>query len=50
MGAVIDRADDGALIRRAGVMAIVTSGGDIRPHDPIRIELPPEPRWPLEPV
>ena len=48
MGAVIDRAEDGALVRRAGVMAIVISDGDVRPDDPIRVELPPEPRGPLQ--
>jgi MOSC domain-containing protein YiiM len=31
-------------------MGIVLTGGEIRPEDPIRLELPPEPHLPLEPV
>jgi MOSC domain-containing protein YiiM len=31
-------------------MGIVLSGGNVRPADPIRVELPPEPHQPLEPV
>jgi MOSC domain-containing protein YiiM len=31
-------------------MAIVLADGDIRPGDPIRVELPPEPHRPLAPV
>jgi MOSC domain-containing protein YiiM len=37
-------------VRKAGVMAIVLAGGDVRPGDAIAVEMPPgEPR-PLEPV
>ena len=43
MAAVLDRAADGSLIRKAGVMGVVRSGGDVRPGDPVAIELPPEP-------
>ena len=43
MAAVLDRAADGSLIRKAGVMGVVRSGGDVRPGDPVVIELPPEP-------
>jgi MOSC domain-containing protein YiiM len=50
MYAVLDRDGQGNLIRKAGVMAIVIKGGQIRPGDPITIELPPEPHKPLEPV
>lgn len=50
MKAVLDRDDQGNLIRKAGVMAIVISGGEVRPGDTIAIELPPEPHKPLEPV
>lgn len=50
MAAVLDRAPDGALIRRAGIMAVVITGGDVRPGDPITTELPPEPHEPLRPV
>jgi MOSC domain-containing protein YiiM len=35
------------LVRRAGVMSIVLKGGDVRPGDPIEIELPPLPHEPL---
>jgi MOSC domain-containing protein YiiM len=50
MAATLDRDADGELIRKAGVMGVVAGGGDIRPGDPIRVELPPEPRSPLQPV
>ncbi len=50
MAAVLDRDANGALIRKAGVMAIVLSGGMIRPGAAIAVELPPEPRTPLQPV
>jgi MOSC domain-containing protein YiiM len=50
MAAVLDRDEDGRLIRKAGVMGIVLTGGDVLPHDPIMVELPVEPHRPLEPV
>ncbi len=50
MAAVLDRDEQGALIRKAGVMAIVLAGGEVRPGDPISVELPPEPHRSLEPV
>jgi len=50
MAATLDRDADGNLIRKAGVMAIVLTGGDVRPDDQIRIEFPPEPHDPLAPV
>jgi MOSC domain-containing protein YiiM len=43
MSAVLDRDEQGALVRKAGVMAIVLTGGDVGPGDEIRVELPPEP-------
>jgi MOSC domain-containing protein YiiM len=48
--AVLHRADDGSLIRRAGVMAVVLVGGRVAPGDPIAVELPAGPRLPLIPV
>lgn len=48
--ATLDRDAAGNLIRKAGVMGVVRAGGDVRPGDPIRIELPPEPHRPLAPV
>jgi MOSC domain-containing protein YiiM len=50
MAAVLDRDEHGNLIRKAGIMGIVLAGGLVRPNDPIRLELPPGPRLPLEPV
>jgi MOSC domain-containing protein YiiM len=50
MAATLDRDAEGGLVRKAGVMAIVLTGGDVRPGDTIRIELPPEPHRPLAPV
>lgn len=50
MAATLDRDADGNLIRKAGVMAIVLTGGEVRPNDPIRVELPAEPHTPLAPV
>ncbi len=50
MAAVLSRDAEGRLVRKAGVMAVVLAGGEIRPGDPIRIELPPEPFRPLDPV
>jgi MOSC domain-containing protein YiiM len=50
MAAVLDRDAQGQLIRKAGIMGIVRAGGEIRSSDPIRVELPPGPHQPLEPV
>ena len=50
MAAMVVRGADGALRRRAGVMAIVRRGGLVRPQDVIRIELPPPPHAALEKV
>ncbi len=50
MAAVLGRDEHGTLIRKAGVMAIVLAGGEVRPGDPIIVELPPEPHRSLEPV
>lgn len=47
---VLDRDADGNLIRKAGIMGIVISGGEVCPGDSIRVVLPPEPRCPLQPV
>lgn len=50
MAAVLDRAADGTLIRKAGVMGVVVVGGVVRPCDTIEVEVPPAPHRPLEPV
>lgn len=50
MAATLARDMAGNLRRKAGIMAIVLSGGDVRRGDRIRIELPAEPHQPLAPV
>ena len=50
MDAVLDRGPDGELIRKAGVMAVVLTGGVVRPGDPVTVTLPDPPREPLRPV
>ncbi|MCG2595010.1 MOSC domain-containing protein [Ramlibacter sp. XY19] len=48
--AVLDRDAAGELVRKAGVMAIVHEGGEIRAGDAIVVHLPPAPYRPLAPV
>lgn len=48
--AVLDRTDDGQLIRKAGIMGIVLTGGAVMEGDEIEVELPPEPHVRLESV
>lgn len=50
MAAVLDRDADGNLIRKAGVMGIVLTGGEVRANDPIGVVLPAAPHHSLEPV
>jgi hypothetical protein len=50
MAAALARDAHGNLIRKAGIMGIVVTGGEVRPGDPIRVELPPGPFQPLDPV
>lgn len=50
LGAVLDRDEAGELIRKAGVMGVVVTGGEVRAGDPIEIALPPEPHERLRPV
>jgi MOSC domain-containing protein YiiM len=50
LAAVLGQDPTGALVRKAGVMAVVLVGGEVRPGDLIQVELPPGPRRPLEPV
>lgn len=38
--AVLDRDAEGRLVRKAGVMAVVMAGGEVRPGDAIAVELP----------
>jgi MOSC domain-containing protein YiiM len=48
--AVLSKDSSGRLVRKAGVMGVVATGGTVRPGDPISVELPAEPHQPLEPV
>jgi MOSC domain-containing protein YiiM len=50
MAAVLGRDAQGELIRKAGVMGVVLAGGEIKPGDPIRVELPSGPHRSLKPV
>lgn len=47
---VVGRADDGSIVRKAGIMGVVRTGGVVRPGDPIRAALPAGPHRPLERV
>jgi len=48
--AVLDRAADGSLIRKAGIMGVVLAGGVVRPGDALVATVPPLPHRPLLPV
>ena len=50
LSAVLDKTPEGELIRKSGVMAIVISGGTIKPDDSIKIQFPEEPYNKLERV
>ncbi|GAA3895907.1 MOSC domain-containing protein [Streptomyces gulbargensis] len=47
---VLGRDDNGGVVRKAGIMSVVLTGGEVRPGDPIRVELPEGPHRPLERV
>lgn len=47
---VLDRDEHGNLVRKAGIMCIVLTGGEVRPGDLVHVELPPEPHEKLERV
>jgi MOSC domain-containing protein YiiM len=48
LDATLDRDAEGGLVRKAGIMGVVLAGGDVRPGDPVRVELPPEPHVRLD--
>jgi MOSC domain-containing protein YiiM len=50
LAAVLDRAGDGSLIRKAGIMAIVLAAGRVQPGDAIFVTVPAEPHERLERV
>jgi hypothetical protein len=37
-------------VRKAGIMTVVVTGGEVLPGDAIAVELPPDPHRPLAPV
>jgi len=50
MKACVYKSEDGNIVRKAGVMSIVLTGGEVHVEDAVRVELPPEPHQPLQPV
>ncbi len=48
--AVLDRGPAGEVVRKAGIMSVVRTGGIVRAGDRIKVELPPLPHVPLERV
>ncbi|MFG3228818.1 MOSC domain-containing protein [Kitasatospora sp. NPDC048194] len=47
---VVGRAADGSIVRRAGIMGVVRTGGPVRPGDTVTVELPEGPHRPLDRV
>lgn len=47
---VVGRDEAGNIVRRAGIMGVVRTGGTIHPGDPVKAELPPAPHRPLDRV
>jgi MOSC domain-containing protein YiiM len=50
MAAVLGHDAQGNLIRKAGIMAVVITGGPVRTGDVVTVELPSTPHRPLEAV
>ncbi len=50
MAACLGRDAEGQPIRKAGVMSVVLAGGEVRPGDPIAVELPDGPHQRLKVV
>lgn len=50
IAAVLDRDEQGELVRKAGIMAVVVSGGAVSVGDPITVTLPSLPHRKLERV
>lgn len=50
MKALLDKDDQGEIIRKAGIMGIVREGGEITTGDTIYIQLPEQPHLKLEKV
>jgi len=47
MSEMLDRTEDGTVVKKVGVMAVVIRGGVVRPGDSIERTLPPLPHVPL---
>ena len=50
MAACLDHAEDGSLVRKAGILGVVVSGGEVRPGDAIVVEPPEGEQVPLQVV
>jgi MOSC domain-containing protein YiiM len=50
MSAVLGRSPEGKLLRKCGVMGVVTKGGAISPGDGITVRMPPPPHRELQMV
>lgn len=50
MKAVLDRTPDGKLVRKAGVMGVVSAGGEVSAGDTIVVKLPPLPHEEMDVV
>jgi MOSC domain-containing protein YiiM len=50
MEAVLGRDEHGNLVRKAGIMGVVLTGGEVRPGDEIEVLLPSGPHRPLKKV
>ncbi len=50
MKAVLGRDADGRPVRKAGVMAVVLTGGRVAAGDQVAVTYPPRPHRPLEPI
>lgn len=50
MKATLARDEEGRVVRRAGVMAIVREGGEVKAGDAVELFLPDPPHRPLQPV
>jgi MOSC domain-containing protein YiiM len=47
---VLDKDEQGHLVRKAGIMGIVLRSGPVKPGDAIRVDLPEQPHLPLDRV
>ena len=47
---VLEVDGNGDVVRKGGIMGVVLTGGEVRPGDDIRVELPPLPHEPLDMV